>query len=41
MNSSEFPYENESRLVAIIAVGTVFAIVTFVGNLMVGVNIHL
>ncbi|WKY11838.1 hypothetical protein Q1695_003425 [Nippostrongylus brasiliensis] len=38
MNSSEFPYENESRLVAIIAVGTVFAIVTFVGNLMVMVS---
>ncbi|EPB78635.1 7 transmembrane receptor [Ancylostoma ceylanicum] len=34
-NGSEFPYGNESRMVAIITVGAVFAIVTFTGNLMV------
>ncbi|KAK6754182.1 hypothetical protein RB195_013281 [Necator americanus] len=37
-NGSEFPYGNESRMVAIITVGTVFAIVTFTGNLMVMVS---
>ncbi|VDM54637.1 unnamed protein product [Angiostrongylus costaricensis] len=38
MSASEFLYGNESRLVAIIAVGAVFAIVTIVGNLMVMVS---
>lgn len=37
-SSSDFPYGDESRLVAIIVVGAVFAIVTFVGNLMVMVS---
>ncbi|EYC21027.1 hypothetical protein Y032_0020g19 [Ancylostoma ceylanicum] len=37
-NGSEFPYGNESRMVAIITVGAVFAIVTFTGNLMVMVS---
>ncbi|PIO74653.1 hypothetical protein TELCIR_03332 [Teladorsagia circumcincta] len=32
---SDFPYGDESRMVAIIVFGAVFAIVTFVGNLMV------
>uniref|UniRef100_A0A158P9J1 G_PROTEIN_RECEP_F1_2 domain-containing protein n=1 Tax=Angiostrongylus cantonensis TaxID=6313 RepID=A0A158P9J1_ANGCA len=38
VSTSEFLYGNESRLVAIIAVGAVFAIVTIVGNLMVMVS---
>ncbi|PIO71554.1 hypothetical protein TELCIR_06543 [Teladorsagia circumcincta] len=35
---SDFPYGDESRMVAIIVFGAVFAIVTFVGNLMVMVS---
>ncbi|KAJ1374100.1 Muscarinic acetylcholine receptor gar-3, variant 3 [Parelaphostrongylus tenuis] len=38
VSASEFLYGNESRLVAIIVVGAVFAIVTIIGNLMVMVS---
>uniref|UniRef100_A0A7I4YUN2 G_PROTEIN_RECEP_F1_2 domain-containing protein n=2 Tax=Haemonchus contortus TaxID=6289 RepID=A0A7I4YUN2_HAECO len=38
VNASDFPYGDESRMVAIIVFGAVFAIVTFIGNLMVMVS---